>query len=275
MKRRDLVKGLMAVPLAKLMSGQTKTVCGNSGDCTPAPKPLLMVFEGPFAFVLQKSSASSANVTGITVLVPKDAAHFFAFNGVPFKGAQHHFKFIGGGLAANTQVCVDTALKDFCVPSTNFQCDASNRFVEILNLPCPRRILTQNVIQVTFQSGDPGCMPLDHVLEYHISDPSQLTMLSYHELGDVSVHGVGNVFHFEVGRALGSSGAAGHAKDFHNTHILPCFPGLENDPHRLLKDVFVDQHCPGSKFTDPLIDRLRPTATTFECKSGGIIGGNP
>src|SRR5579864_1446151 len=131
MKRRDLMKGLLALPLTKLMSGQT--VCSNSGVCTPATNPLLVIFEGPFCVVLKKPSATSADVTGVDVLVPKDPAHLFALNGVPLQDAQHHFTFTSGGLAHNTQVCVDTPFKNFCVPSTNFQCDPSNRFVEILN----------------------------------------------------------------------------------------------------------------------------------------------
>jgi hypothetical protein len=273
MRRRDLVRGLLAFPLAKLMSGQT--VCNNSGVCMPASNPLLVVIEGPFAVVLQKPSPSSANVTGVTVLVPKDPSHLFALNGVPLKANQHHFKFLAPGLAANTQVCVDTVFKDFCVPSTNFQCAASNRFVEILNLPCPRRILARNAIQVKFQSGDPGCMPLDHVLEYDIADPSLPITISYTEQGNRAVHAIGNIFYFEVGRDPISPNPAGHAIDFHNNHILPCFPPLQNDPHRRLQDVFVNQLCSGSKFSDELLKRLKPFTTTLECKSGGIIGGSP
>jgi hypothetical protein len=273
MKRRDLMKGLLALPLTKLMSGQT--VCKNSGACTPTGNPLLVVFEGPFAVVLNKPSPSSTSVTGVTVLVPKDPAHLFALNGVPLNANQHHFKFTSGGLAPNTQVCVDTVFKDFCVPTTNFQCPATNRFVEILNLPCPRRILARHAIQVQFQSGDPGCMPLDHILEYDIADPKLPITISYTEQGNRPVHAIGDVFYFEVGRDPLSAGAAAHAIDFHNKHVLPCFPLLQNDPHRLLQNVFVDQPCSGSGFTDEMLKRLRPFTTTLECKSGGIIGGNP
>lgn len=272
MKRRDLMKGLLALPLTKLMSGQT--VCSNSGNCTPAGNPLLVVLEGPFVVVLQKPSASSPIVTGVTVLVPKDPAHLFALNGVPLKGAQHHFKFNATGLTANQQVCVDTVFKDFCVPSANFQSAASDRFVEILNLPCPQRILARNAIKVTFESSDPGCMPLDHVLEYNIAEPSLPITMSYTEQDNRPVHAIGNVFYFEAGRDPVSPGPAAHAIDFYNNHVLPCL-SLQTDTHRLLQDVFVDKPCPGSKFTEPLIRRLKPFTTTLECKSGGIIGGTP
>lgn len=277
MKRRDLVKGLLALPFTKLMS--QPTVCSNSGDCTPAPNPLLLVFEGPFAVVLQKPSSSSPNVTGVAVLVPKDPAHLFALNRVPLKDSQHHFKFVGAGLAPNTQACVDTVFKDFCVPSNDFQCDANNRFIEILNLPCPRRILARNAIQVKFQCqpnpNDFHCMPLDHVLEYHIADSSLPTTISYDEQDNRPVNAIGNVFYFEVGRDPLSSGAADHAVDFHNNHLLPCFPPLQKDTHHLLQNVFVNQPCSGSRLPNKIIKQLKPFTTTLECKSGGIIAGTP
>jgi hypothetical protein len=273
MQRRNVVKGLLALPFTKLASAQT--VCSNSGVCTPASNPLLVVLEGPFAIVLQKPNSSSPDVTKVLALVPVHSAHLFVLNGVPLNSNQHHFTFTGPGLAPNTQVCVDKIFKDFCVPMTNFQCNENVRFVQIAELPCPRRILARNALNVQFESGDPGCMPLDHILEYDIADPKQPTTISYKEQANQLVHPVGNIFYFEVGRDPSSPSPAAHAVSFHNGVLLPCFSPLQNDRKRRLQQVSIDQTCGGSALTEQVRNRLKIFTTTLECKSGGIIGGNP
>src|SRR6478609_6859624 len=182
MNRRNLLKGLAVIPMARLAAAQTITACNDGSTCSYAPKSLLVWLEGPFAVVLQRDR-SGKTITGIVAFSPIDTDHRITVNKSPLGKYpfQHHFKLNGPGLNSRTSACISADFNDFCAQNLGMVGNVDNASFIRINLPCPKNIFTNKLLKGTVgPSGTPRdvCIPQDHVLEYEIINadkPSTLT----------------------------------------------------------------------------------------------------
>jgi hypothetical protein len=250
MNRRDLTKAMLVLPLAQLAAADT--VCNKA--CASATTPLRIILEGPFGIVLKKTSSTSTTVTRVTAFTPAHAMHHARLNGWQLPdGVSHSLTLVDTGLAANSTGCVDTACKDFCEENTDFNCPSPNHFV-LIDLPCPKQIYTTTTASITFESGAPGKLPQNHVLEYDIQDAGKPIGFLYQ--GSQFITPIANSLLLEVGMLRGVGNPKAHAIEFYNNYLLPCFPKLKNLPAKKLADITAPSRT-----------------TTLECKSGGLIAG--
>ena len=271
MNRRRILSGLCILPFTQTLRG-TAAICAQA--CTGTAKPFYVIIEGPFLIVLNRKSAGSAMISGITAFTPVENQHRFKLNGVPFAGATK-YKFTLSeqpGLTPYTSTCVDASLRYACVDTIPaLGCKPDDAFIRV-NLPCPKRIFTRYTVPVTFADNTQGFMPQDHVLEYEIASSSPVTMK--YEGVDTQVDASGNHFRFEIGLLPGTSAQASaqHAVEFHNGQILKCFK-LEADRSRQIKEIASVESARISVAVKA--KELSKRTTTLECKAGGMIGGTP
>ena len=285
MDRRQLLKGLAALPLARLSYAYSAPpICG--GTCSPVNNSLLVWLEGPFAVVLNKDNDGNSIVTAFS---PADIDHLVNItSSKALKGAypsQFHLSLEGDGVVSAGSVCISSDFKDFCVDHLgNIMGNPENAFVR-LQMPLPTNIYTSNLLPVTLANGKSACLPQDHIFEYGTVDGQPITLI--YEDKKQLLSPKANLFHIEVGLALGPMGHdsdpnGDHAKHFHNNGILAHF-GLQNDPSKQITSL---DSCPNnceSTTPKPILSRLPelsrrlacPRTTTLECKSGGLIGGSP
>lgn len=276
MDRRQLLKGLAALPLAHLSYAYTGALC--NGTCSPIKDSLLVWLEGPFVVVLDQDDAGNPNITAFS---PVDIDHQvnIASRKGPLKGAypsQFHLSLQGDGVQAATTACISPDFKDFCVDHLgDILGDPENAFVRV-QMPLPKNIYTSHSFQATLASKGTAWLPQDHVFEYATVSGQPITLVDEDRKQSLSPNAK-NVFHIEVGLPLKSSGVITHATHFHNKAILVHCKLLQNDPTKQITDIDPSK----SKSTTPkeILDRLPypslTSATTLECKSGGIIGGSP
>ncbi len=281
MNRRDLMKGLAALPIATGTAAHAG-LCGGTVACQPANKPLQVIFDGPFSVVLQTASPTSDDITGVMVFSPIEpqGQHLIKLNGVPLDEKKlHHFSLNITGFTPPHQPCVSHDFSDFCKDHTRFDASAADRFVTV-TLPCPKNIITdtQHVppLPVTV-GGQPRSMPQSHVLEYDLPNNSKITM-DYRESGHPASP-LGNAFIFEVGMDHPDSDCS-HARDFYNKSMLPFFPDLNNDlQHNAIAFPTCPTVAPHLYFLQfksrGEVEPIHIFTTTLECKSGGLIVTNP
>lgn len=268
MNRRDFAKGLAALPFARL-SYAIGPGCTNTTLCNPIAGSFLVWLEGPFAITIKQDGS------GIKVFSPIDADHLILFNGLGQPGSfpqQYHFNL--KGVVNSESICISPDLNDLCVDHLGKALgNLDNAFVRI-DLPRPANVYTSKRLQGTLGVGANRrlvCAPQDHILEYKKN--TSMPQVTYEDTS-TTVNTSADVFHIEIGPTRGSDPAGDHAKHFHNRSILPYFPSLSPRVWQLT-DIQADV-CDGTKVPDIITQRLRPfTTTTFECKTGGIIGGSP
>lgn len=271
MQRRDLLKGMAVLSMAQFASAQS-SIC-NQPSANPVTNSLLLWLEGPFAVVLQRSGDS---ILGVTAFSPVHPDHRARLNDIPLAAnpQQHHFTMPETALVHSTSAYISSFFGKFCFEKLGMTCSSENSFVQ-LTLPCPKNIYLTKLRNGSL-GGNAVCVPQDHVLEYDLIDPTKPPDLFYSESG-LGVHAISNVFHLEIGLGHSDPGGA-HAADFHNSSILACFPPINvaHVPGNHLDSVS-DTLCIVKEPLIPLkiADRLRRFTTTLECKTGGLIGGNP
>jgi hypothetical protein len=277
MKRRDFVKGAAVLALAR--AGSAQMVCNNGTACNPATSSVLVWLEGPFALALRRDTVTN-KIAGVTAFSPVDPDHVMNVLNGPQKGRypfQFHFTLIGPGLKVPSSACVSADFKDFCEERLGMAGNPDNAFIRVL-LPCPKNIYTSKLLTGSLGTGSakrPVCIPQDHILEYEIVI-EQPTSFFYEDAGQM-LQPTSNVFHIEVGLPQkGSDPNGDHARHHHNKSILGYFPQLQADANRQLTSIGPQdlQVCPTS-IPENVRARLVKFATTLECKTGGLIGGNP
>jgi hypothetical protein len=290
MDRRQLLKGLAALPLARLSYGYgPSTLC--SGTCNLVPDSLLVWVEGPFAVVLNQDDEGDPIVTAFS---PVDVDHLVNITASKsLQGAypsQFHLSLEGDGVKPSTATCISSDFKDFCADHLgNILGDPENAFVR-LQMPLPTNIYTSHRLSVTLANGTQACLPQDHIFEYTTVAEQPITLVyedKKQSLGPISSSNL--LFHIEVGLALDPMGHdsdpnGDHAKHFHNKAILAHF-GLQNDTSKQITTInpCVTAICKRTMTPEGILKRLPglaprlacPRTTTLECKSGGLIGGSP
>ena len=227
------------------------------------PKYLHIRLEGSFCVVIQKND--SYRVRACT-MAHKD--HLFAINGKPRKykqGDSFHFELKPDGLVTYKKwPHIDPTFKWSSKTTGNWVNDDSYYFIT-MDLPCPQQIMQDGTAEVVFGDNSSGLMPRDHILVYEIEDIDEVE-ITCKELGDQDIDDNG-VFQMELGLKLNTPDdeVRKHAIMFYNTMLQKFFPDLYKDPKCRMKDI---------QFAPIRVPSVY-TATTLECKSGGMIVGYP
>jgi hypothetical protein len=273
MDRRQLLKGLAALPLARLSYAYAASLC--NGTCTPVKDSLLVWLEGAFAVVINRDGTGKP--VDITAFSPVDADHLTQIASLP-QGAypeQFHLTLQGAGVKPAATVCISSDFSSFCIEQLGkIQGNPENAFIR-LKLPLPRNIYTTELLKGKL-AGKNACIPQDHVFEYETDTTKPIALYYEDNKQSLQPDPKNKFFHIEVGLdpSTASADAIAHAKHFHKT-ILAHF-GWQNDVTKQITD-FSMTPCRGTipkEIADRLVRSPLETAT-LECKSGGIIGGSP
>lgn len=265
MNRRDLLRG--ALTLSILGANQTwASICTNHGPCAAASDPYPVLLSGPFGLVLHRDISNPLVITGLTAFMPADPhnRHKFALQGAIQTISNKKFNFLLQQTSPpNSPVlCVDEEFSAFCIESTPWSAKAKAKLLTI-DLAVPTRvtpILGDTPLSVVFQSSKPGKMYTALLLEYDLKI-SPLKLI--HKDSGLNIPLSPDFLAFEVGldRNDPDTPDIAHGRDFHNSSLLPFFPGLKGDPNHIVISA--------------ADNGIRILTTTFECKAGGIIVGNP
>ncbi len=171
MKRREVLKALLAAPLAGAVSS-----CAKWSHYHPRKHAVLrVILQGPFAVIVHKNEGNR-----ITAYVPidPDNLHEFRFQKLSREKdvqapPRYQFELKTKGLADSTRsFYIDRCFDDARVQISNWKAEPSGYFVN-LDLPAPQVIsFIPPAETVTFRHGvkRTGHMPANHVLEYRIDD---------------------------------------------------------------------------------------------------------
>jgi hypothetical protein len=240
MRRRDVLKGLVALPLATSLNG-----CRKKTDDKSHPNTVEVHLDGAFALVIQENKSNS-----ILAFSPRpkneDELHEFYFNGSrKDSGKSYHFKLALEGRERDTKPDISPGLKDFSFNTERWRVGDSLISIE---LPAPDRItFSGHRSPVTFLADRrQAFMPTNHILKYDVKGtaPPQI------ECSEPNIRCVPSLdsfpgvtrFFFEVGpkRSLEHSESYTHAISFFNYILHQSFPDLE-EKYRLAADYTNDQ----------------------------------
>ena len=296
MNRRDILKGLAAVPIAGVLG------CKKEEKSEMKVRTVQVLLEGAFAVVLQKTQPNR-----LIAFVPRiesgqdDLDHDFYFND-PTKArppatkdaAGYQFELSTNGLRNYTDTYVNPGFQDFLASTEKWKLPP--RIATII-LPFPNSInFGGRPLDVTFSSKRTGMMPTNHILEYYVEDPEKVTM-SCTELGghcEASPHCPPGVLRFFFAAAPQGKHSEekrrAHAIKFFNFILSSSFPDLVEkyslaeigrsedelqtpgrsqptslleNPNRLLVPAVI-----GGK---QQAGRLLRVSETVDCQTGGII----
>lgn len=176
MKRREVLKTLLAAPLAGVISGCAKRI-------HPHPlsfHALQVILHGPFALVLHTNDRNR-----ITAYVPFDEQKYHELRfqnlseAVSGRHPSYQFELTMKGLKAPQRPpYIDRCFADGTVKIADWRAEPENYFVSI-DLPAPDLISFKPPADpVTFVDGTRGSMPSNHVLEYLVDDPDDVRLHS-------------------------------------------------------------------------------------------------
>jgi len=249
MNRRELLKGLGALPLVGVLQGCKP----RESDNPSTPKEtkahtLQILLEGAFAVVLQKQSQR------LTAFVPlpdpdkKDLEHYFCFNDpedpkkLSEKTKEFHFELSGEGLHTYYSQDQKRNINPYVNPGfADFSAEVDKWFLPpslvVLDLPFPRSInFGGRPLDVRFgkKALKPfGKMPTNYILEYRVDDQQKVKLKC--NQGDMqcspSPHCPPGVLRYFFGAGPinhDPKKREGHAIDFFNLVILKkAFPQLQ------------------------------------------------
>jgi|GEM_PF-2897819 hypothetical protein len=195
MKRRELLKGLLALPVVGAFSGCHSTDKdddhNHDNDYSKAGSAqvttLRIMLQGPFAVVLRRDAGYR-----IAAYVPYDQHrdHEFRFQ-TPYvpeaRSKSYQFKLLERGLdISHERPYIDHGFDDFNVEVETWTPNPGDNYVA-LDLPAPHVISyappPEPVLFDTGGQGTAGSLPLNHILEYRVRDLRQVKMESP-QLGD-------------------------------------------------------------------------------------------
>lgn len=260
MNRRDLAKAALALPLLYRTRAWSQ-VCAN--PCTTgAITPYLVVLQGPFALILHEDKPKSGNVTKITAVMPVDPMdkHHLAICGQPQDVTKHFSLALTQTIPPTpATLCVDSAFAYSCVDG--IASTSSSKNLLVIDVAIPTRIIAEGSsfipMDVVFKSKNPGKLQRSLVLEYDITNKSHIELTEQTSGIKIPLPATGPAY-IEVGLAQPDTPSFDHAKSFYNGTLLPIF-GLQKDPNHIIDSMTYNG---GGGRTN-----------TFDCKSGGIIGG--
>jgi hypothetical protein len=176
MNRRNLLKGMMAVPVAGAL-GCHAEIKESDESKVPRKGTLRVVLNGAFAIVVQKNARNR-----LRVFSPRELSnlHEFYFNDPTqpmAKSQAHNFELLPDGLEASRRAPeVDGGLSALNV-ATDLWCQ--DEYFVTIDLPAPDRITFMPPLhRAVLASGAQIQVASNHVLEYRMVDPSRVRMVS-------------------------------------------------------------------------------------------------
>ena len=286
MNRRDLLKASVVIPAAGALTTCFGPLAVADTSCPPINfVSFRITLTGPFGIVVHLDPSDANKCTGITAFIPPDPGHQLVVNHDPPPNVSGpcDVTLQGDGLATYTaKPFISPAFNDFKENTSSFVLDP--HFLQ-LTLPCPKSITTTaKIIPVQLSSGWKK-MPLNHVFEYEIQDPSKKILLTGNSnFPDTCPLDSGDLF-VDVGLPPGSDDNGVHAGCFFNSLIHDHFPHITD------KVIAVD--CTGLDKLNKKIAKAaqkmhkhtgahKPAAhypkgsdedkgTDVECKNGGML----
>lgn len=230
MKRRDLLKGLCALPL----SSSWKGTASKKKPIIGAVNKFELVLDGPFALVFQQSKPDR-----LYAFSPVEKSNLHAFFISDTSGdskKKHTLSLVSGAGALNANNGFPGA-NDDCMNAfswhSNWDSSPTDNLVEI-DIPVPSRIIcdTDTVTPGQFENGTLVGIPQGHILEYDVLDATKTIKISDPLMGDFKPYKspTPNAIRIrvEIGlwRALGKDPdpVGTHAVSFHNDSLLQRFP---------------------------------------------------
>jgi len=301
MNRRDILKGIAALPMAGVL--------GCKPEEKPEPKPpesemrvrtVQILLEGAFAVVLQKGTPNR-----LIAFIPRaesdDLVHDFYFND-PAKGrpqvtkdpAGYQFELSTNGLRDYPDPYINPGFQDFLASTEKWKLPPR---VATITLPFPNSInFGGKPLDVTFSSTRTGMMPTNHIFEYYVQEPEKVKM-SCTELGghcEASPHCPPGVLRFFFGAAPrvhnSEEKRRAHAIKFFNFILSSSFPDLvekyslakigraEDESQTPARPQPTSLSENSNRLLTPAViggptqtGRLLRVSETVDCQTGGII----
>ena len=254
--------------------------CDNT-PCPSAKTPYQVILEGPFGLVLHRDAKNPDQITRITAFMPADdmGRHRFRVHRQD-QSTSRTFSLALQQIRPplNPSLCVGPGFCDFCVENTAPSPNLPPKLLT-MELSVPTSITVEpsdTPLSVIFRSTKTGYMPRAYILEYDLSiSPLQLV----DTVSGFNIPLPDDFLLFEVGLPPSDPDdpSSSHALHFYNNHLLPFF-GLENSDDHVLSTIFPSSALTVAASRAMTTSSGKPTittTTTFECKAGGIIGGNP
>ena len=238
MNRRDILKGLAALPMAGVLGCRTEEKPEPPTSSEMKVRTVQVLLEGAFAVVLQKTQPNR-----LIAFIPRtesgqdDLDHNFYFNDpakakppITKDAAGYQFELSTNGLRNYTDTYVNPGFQDFLASTEKWKLPP--RIATII-LPFPNSInFGGKPLDVTFNSKRTGLMPTNHILEYYVDEPEKVKM-SCTELGghcEASPHCPPGVLRFFFGAAPhvkhSDEKRLAHAVKFFNFILSSSFPDL-------------------------------------------------
>jgi hypothetical protein len=282
MNRRNLLKAIAAVPVIGVLSSCKDKDDEDKSPRGPAAHQLQILLDGAFAVVIQHGKPDS-----ILAFSPRDEKepHQFYLNDPDYAQAadkNYNFELLPEGFKHNERTEISPGFADFHASVKSWK--LTENFVTI-KLPIPSRIsFAGHRERVLFKTNKTGWMPINHILEYDVSDPEKIKMVCK-ELEKAcspspdSPKGLTRFF-FEVGPPQGTDHS--HAVNFFNDMLNASFPELV--ANYSLADI-LDKRNERPATTARLVStemrldtppaRLLNVSYTLDCKLGGILVNAP
>jgi hypothetical protein len=182
MRRRDLLKGLAVVPALSMFGSALSDKKKKAGR--PGPAGILrIVLNGPFAMVLDQKQPDKIS---FFCPIDPDKLHRFYLNSFakPYDDGQdpkrtYHFELPNNGLDIYSK---KRAYIDQCFRDITFHTDVWQKepYFVTLELPIPDSIgFVPPAQSIVFKRGmREGSMPVNNVLEYKMTDPDDVKIVS-------------------------------------------------------------------------------------------------
>jgi hypothetical protein len=300
MKRRDVLKGLSALPVLGAVGCWREVREPN-----PAPnvrtRTVQVLLEGAFSLVLHKN-----NPNQLIAFVPREEAghpelaHTLFFNDpskaqprIEKEASGYQFELSTEGLRTYEKSYINPGFNDFLADTENWH--LPDRVVTLI-LPFPNSInFGGRPLNVTFTGNRPGSMPTNFILEYYVENPHikmTCSQLGGHcEPSPNCPPGVARFFFGVAPSQKSPNTQQNHAKDFFNFTLRRCFPDLVSkyslehidpseematpqnprqqsmamprSPENLMRPAVLrsGEHAP----------RLQHVSETVDCQVGGIL----
>src|SRR5258708_4297267 len=178
MHRRGLLKGMLAVPVASALGCHAENKESGEAQRPGTEKGILrVVLNGAFAIVIQRNSRNR-----LRIFSPKELSnlHEFYLNDptrLESKNQTYNFELLPDGLLTSTRAPeIDSALAAFNL-GTDLWCQ--DEYFVTIDVPAPARIGFMPPLHRAVLANDgPIQVPSNLVLEYKISDPAKVRMVS-------------------------------------------------------------------------------------------------
>lgn len=274
MNRRELLKGLAALPMVSAWS------CTRDGDRQTSSKThtLQIVLEGAFAVVIQGRKGNA--IKAFSVKDPAEPHRFYFNQKEQDPNKSYSFDLYPNGLRKSSFPAIDPGFSDFNAKTDKWRLGSD---LVMIDLPCPRSIIFYGHRELATFANPPhrtGWMPANHILEYDVTDASDIKMSCSEGVGlcrssPDSPSGVTRFF-FEIGPARPDINGQ-HAVRWFNFMLQECFPLLVKE-YKVASIGEPERPSGASTNLVPTVWKpdsrtvqLQQASYTLDCKTAGII----